>query len=62
MKSVIEELLPFDCLHFNDFFDPLPKVIDGWNFMKLILTIDDHCVVLDMNICQNIPSHRGVIA
>ena len=38
-SSIIEELLPFDCLKVNDFFYVLNhnKVTNGWNFIKLIL-------------------------
>ena len=63
MFSVIEELLPFDWLNFNDF-----SVVshnfgsNGWIFMKLLLSIYDHGVVMHMMFCQDILSTRGVIA
>ena len=41
--SVIEELLSFDCLNFNDFSDLNHNFVsNGRNFMKLILNIYDH--------------------
>ena len=47
VSSVIEELLPFDCLNFNVFSVFSHNfVTNGWNFMKLILNIYDHGVVM----------------
>ena len=61
MSSIIEELLPFDCLLFNDFFSVLSHnfVSNGLNFMQLILSIHDHGVVVVMHLkfCN-----RGIIA
>ena len=53
LSSVIEELLPFDCINFND--------SNGWNFMKLILSIYDYDVVMHLEFCQAVISYRGVV-
>ena len=37
-------------------------VSNGWSFMKLLLSIYDHGVVINMKFCQDIQSSRGVIA
>ena len=64
VSSVIEELLPFDYLNFNDFFSILSHnyVTKGWNFMKLILNIYEHVVVMHVKVHQGVKSYRGVIA
>ena len=54
VSSVKEELLPFDCLNFNDF------VVLGHNYVtkKLILDINEHVVVTDVKFHQEVISYR----
>ena len=59
MSSAIEELLTFDCLNFNDFFPRQPYFVrNGWNFMKLILNIYDHGVVMLVKFHQDVIRYR----
>ena len=44
---VIEKLLPFNCLHFN-YFSAITLKIIGLNFMKLILNLFEHDVVMHL--------------
>ena len=37
-------------------------VSNGWNFMKLVLSIYDHDVFIHMKFCQGILNTRGVMA
>ena len=37
-------------------------VSNGWNFMKLILSIYGRCVVMHMELCQDNLSTRGAFA
>ena len=47
VMHVIEELLPFDCLHFNIFSILIHNLVtNGWIFMKLILSIYNYGVVI----------------
>ena len=64
MFIVIEELLPFDYLNFNDFFSVIIHNFgsNGWIFLKLLLSIYDHGLVMHMMFCRDILSTRGVIA
>ena len=57
MSSVIKELLPFDCLNFNDFSVLSHNFVsNGRNFMKLIFYIYDHTAVMHLK------CHQGVIS
>ena len=64
VQIAIEKLVAFDCLHFNDFFSVLSHnlVSNGWNFMKLILSIYDHGVVMHPKFCQDILNYCHLIA
>ena len=59
---VIEELLFFDCLNFND-FSVLSHIFvtNEWDFMKLILNIYDHGVVMQVKINQGLISYSGFL-
>ena len=63
-SSVTEELLPIDCLNFNDFSSVLSHnfVTKGLNFMRLILSIYDLIVVVHVKFYQVVISYRAVIA
>ena len=51
MSSVVEELLSFVYLNFNDFSIISHNLVSkGWSFMKLILSINNHSVMLHVNI------------
>ena len=58
MPSVIEEVLPFDCENFNDFY----VLSHNFVFMKLTLNIYDHGVVMHVKFYQVVISNIGVIA
>ena len=60
-SSVLVGLLPFDCLNFNDFPSSSITVRNGWNFMKHILNIYDHSVVMHVNFHQGALCYRCVI-
>ena len=63
MSSVIKELSPLECLQYNYFFVLSHNLVsNGWNFMRLILSIYDHGVVMHLEFCQDILSNSGVIA
>ena len=64
VSTAIAELLPFDWLNFNEFFPVLSHsyVTDRWNFMKLILNIYYHDVVMHVKFHEGVISYRGVIA
>ena len=64
MSSVTEELMPFDCLIFNDLFFVVSHnfVSNRWSFMKLLLNIYDHGEVMLVKFHQGVISYRGVIA
>ena len=50
LSSVIAELLPFDCLNFNDFFRPQPELGNLWmGFHETlhVLNIYGHGVVMN---------------
>ena len=55
------QLLPFVCLNFNYSALSHNLVSNGRNFVKLILSIYDHNVILHMDFCQDVLSNRGVI-
>ena len=65
MSSVIEAILPFNCVNFND-LSVLSHyfVSNGWIFKKLILNIYiyDNGLVMHVNVHQGVISYRGVIA
>ena len=54
MSSGILELLPFDCLNFNELFGPQLWLSNGWNFMKLLLIVYDHGVMLNVKFCKDV--------
>ena len=59
MSSVIKELGCFDCLNFNDFSALSHNFVsNGCYFMKLILNIYDHGVVMRANFYQGVVSYR----
>ena len=63
VSSVIEEMLPFDCLNFKIFFVLSHNFVsNGWTFMKLILNINDHDMAMHVKFHQGVISYRGVIA
>ena len=62
VSLVIDELLPFDCLNFNNFFVPQPKIGNKWmDFMKRTLNIYVYVVVMHVKFNQNFIKNRGVI-
>ena len=62
MSSVMEVLLPFDCLNFSDFSILSQNLVsNGWNFIKLIPGIYVQCVIMQVKFCQDVLSSRGVI-
>ena len=62
-SSVVEELLSFVCLNFNDFSVLSHNLISsGWNFMKLILSIYDHSLMMiHVKLHEEVISCREVI-
>ena len=62
VSSVIEELLPFDCVNFYDFSVLSHNFVNnGCHYMKVILNIYDYSVVMYAKYCQDILCNRGVI-
>ena len=63
MASVIAEvLIGLDCLNFNVFFCPQPKVTYKLNFMKLILNIYDYDEVMHEKFYRAVVNYSGVFA
>ena len=57
VSSVKAELLPFDCLNFNDFSILSHSLVtNGLNFMILLLNVYDKCVVI------HVKFHHGAIS
>ena len=62
MSSVIAELLPYDCQNFN-VFSVLSHNLETheWNFLKLILNIYDHSVVMNVMFHLNVVGYRELL-
>ena len=47
MSSVVEELLYFDCLNIKNLYIQSHNLVaNGWNFMQLKLSINDHSMMM----------------
>ena len=63
LPSVVEELMPFVCLNSNDFSSLSHNLlINIMNAMKLILSIHDYSVMMDVQVHEEAICCRGVIA
>ena len=61
-STIIEELLPFDCLHFIFFSVRSHELASNRrNFMKLTLSIYDHSVMMHVKFHEDVIWCRGVI-
>ena len=55
VSPVMKELLPFDCLILVNLSVLNHNLVsNGWNFMELILSIYDHCVIMHVKFCQGV--------